>query len=286
MAARERSRKKPAGAAQAVLSLKDIQDRFQSAVLTGDEAILSSLCDNSRTGRDTLFGVYRHAYGTRLVEVIANDHGFLKAYLGDDMFEEMARAYIAAHPSRSPNARWVSKDVAPFLSRTAPYCAHPEISELAAIEAALGRAFDAPDAPVIGIAELAALPLERWSSLSFTPHPSAERLRLTTNAFPIWQALSAGEEPPDAQRLAEPKPMLVWRHEAMPMIRELPPEEAMMWDVGSKGVIFEQLCEMVAVFGAPQDAAARAAQYLAGWLAAGLLSAFVERAPARRSKLA
>ena len=36
-------------------------------------------------------------------------------------FDHMARAYIAAHPSRHPSVRWYGKDVADFLAATPPY---------------------------------------------------------------------------------------------------------------------------------------------------------------------
>ena len=116
-----------AGMPAAGLSLREIQDRFQAAILSGDDAALADIMDNSRTGREVLFGVYRNAYVSRLIEVIGNDHGLLHTYLGDDGFDAMARAYIAAHPSRTQNARWVSKFVPVFLRTTEPYSAYPVI---------------------------------------------------------------------------------------------------------------------------------------------------------------
>ena len=269
------------GVAKTVLTLRDIQDRFQSAILSGDEAVLADILDNSRTGRDVLFGVYRNAYVGRLVEVVAHDHDLLHGYLGDEGFDAMARAYIAAHPSRTQNARWVSKHLPVFLSSTAPYDAHLQIAGLATIEAALNDAFDAADGPVIGVEQLAAFAPELWGSLQFTPHPTAHRFNTGSNAFAIWQALRAGTEPPEPLVLSNPDRMLVWRQGATPMIRALEAEEAMMWDEAAKGVPFSVLCEMVATYDRPDEAPMRAATYLAGWLAAGLLSA-VKQQPIRK----
>ena len=36
-----------------------------------------------------LFGVYKYAYGSRLVEAMRNDHKLLHSYLGDEMFDAM-----------------------------------------------------------------------------------------------------------------------------------------------------------------------------------------------------
>ena len=68
------------------------------------------------------------------------------------------------------------------------------------------------------------------------------------------------------------------------MIRPLKPEEAMMWDEAVKGVRFSHLCEMIATFDRADEAAMRAAQYLAGWLGAGLLSGATAK-PLRRKAL-
>ena len=69
------------------LNLRDTQALFQDAILNGNAGILDMLCDNSKTTRDTLFGVYQNAYVGRLVEILANDYEDLAVYMGDDAFE-------------------------------------------------------------------------------------------------------------------------------------------------------------------------------------------------------
>jgi hypothetical protein len=255
-------------------TLKEIQESFQRAVIDGDDAILALIPDNSRTGRGTLLGVYRHAYVGRLVDVTGSDYELLQAYMGEETFDTMARAYVRAHPSHTPNVRWFSRSLPDFLSATEPYRSHPELAEMAALERALNDAFDAPDAPVLTIGDLRSVPPESWGSLSFTPHPSAARLVNTTNAFAIWLALKDEKEPPTAAKLPEREVLLVWRDDTMPRVRELGPEEAMMWTEAAKGVSFGVLCEMAATFDDPDNAAVRAAQYLHGWLAKGALSGY------------
>ena len=64
-------------------TLREIQELLQSAILSGDDAILATILDNSRTTRSTLFGVYRDGYASRLVHVLSNDYPLLRAYIGD-----------------------------------------------------------------------------------------------------------------------------------------------------------------------------------------------------------
>ena len=72
------------------------------------------------------------------------------------------------------------------------------LSDLAALEKALNDAFDAAEAPVLALGDMAGFAPEIWNDLVFQAHPSAYRLDLVTNAPAIWLALKNDETPPDA----------------------------------------------------------------------------------------
>ena len=248
------------------------QAEFQRGILDGDDTVLAEIVDSPQEKRDVLFGVYRHAYSSRLVEAMRNDHELLHLYLGDEMFDEMGHAYVKARPSEHPNLRWFSQGLPEFLRSNAPYSQYPVLGDLAALEKALNDAFDGSDGAVVSLADVAAFAPDIWKDLTFTAHPTAVRLDLTTNAAGIWRALKNDETPPDAETLQEPARLLVWRQENTPMFRELPAEEAMMWDEAATGMAFGVLCSMLATYDDPDSAAARGASYLHGWVTGGLLS--------------
>jgi hypothetical protein len=248
------------------------QGEFQRAILTGDDSVFSEILDSPKEKRETLFGVYRFAYGSRLVEAMSTEHELLHAYLGDEMFGEMGRAYVEARPSEHPNLRWFSQGLPEFLKSNAPYNNYPVLSDLAALEKALNDAFDGKDAPVVALSDLAGFAPEVWNDLKFIAHPTAARLDLATNASAIWLAMKNEENPPDAEVMAEPCRMLVWRQDMTPMFRELSVEEAMMWDEAAIGIPFGVLCSMLATYDDPDGAAARGAGYLHGWVTSGLLA--------------
>jgi hypothetical protein len=248
------------------------QDDFQRGILSGDDTILAEILDSPKEKREILYGVYRHAYGSRLVDALRNDHGLLHSYLGDEMFDTMGYAYVAARPSHRPNLRWFSQGLPDFLKTTEPYSDHPILADLAALEKALNDAFDAADAPVLALADMAAFAPELWNTLKFQPHPSSSRLDVSTNAAAVWLALKNDETPPDAIALEQPGRLLIWRQDVTPMFRELTAEEAMMWDEAANGIAFGVLCSMLATYDDPDGAAARGAGYLHGWVTSGLLS--------------
>ena len=254
-------------------SLRELQESFQRGILAGDDAILAEVKDSDKENRSVLFGVYRNAYVARLAEILGEDYEQLHAYLGDQHFARLVRAYIAANPSDQRSARWFGRHLPAFISAGEAYAAHPEIAELAALEKALADVFDGPDATPLTIEELASVSPEAWPSLLFTPHPAGLRLTFGTNAADIWTALKAEATPPKPQRLPEPQAILVWRQEFMSRFRPLVPEEAMLWDEAAKGVRFGVLCEMVATFAGEDAAELRAATYLKGWIDTGILTA-------------
>ncbi|MCC2112259.1 MAG: putative DNA-binding domain-containing protein [Hyphomicrobiales bacterium] len=253
--------------------LARLQARFQKAVLDGDDDILAEINDSTKENRNVLFGVYRNAYVLRLIEILSIDFEHLHGYLGDENFGRLARDYIAAHPSPHRNARWFGARLAEFVATTAPWSAHKEVGEIAAIETALNNAFDAADSTPLNLAALGAVVPEDWPRLIFSPHPSARRLDLDTNALAIWMAVKNEEEPPSVEHHEKAKKVLVWRADLTSKIRVLPDDEAMMWDEMARGVPFGTLCELLATYWDAESAPGRAAGYLQGWITAELLAA-------------
>jgi hypothetical protein len=249
-----------------------LQEAFQHAIMTGDDAVLSEIRDSPRENRQVLFGVYRNAYVQRLVEILSGEFPTLLAHMGEDDFDEAARAYVAAHPSRHRNARWIGVDIPGFLAGTEPFSARPELAEIAALECALSDAFDAADAPVLAITDLGTIPPEAWNGLRLTAQPSARRLDLSSNALAIWSAIVDDEPSPVAETLDAPERVIVWRNDATPRVRAMPVEEAMLWDEAARGHTFGLLCQMAATYDDPDNAAARAAGCLVGWINAGMLA--------------
>jgi len=253
-------------------NFQQLQDEFQRCIMSGDDSVLAEILDSPKEKRDVLFGVYRYAYSSRLVEAIGNDHPYLHTYLGDDEFDAMGKAYVQAKPSEHANLRWYSRGVPDFLKATEPYSDYPAICELAELERALNDVFDATDDDILAIEDIAAVPPESWNDLRFRPHATAKRFDFTSNAPAIWIALKNEETPPDAEVLGEPCRVLVWRQDNTPMFRELTVEEAMMWDEAVNGITFGVLCAMLATYDDPDNAAGRGAGYLRGWVTSGLLS--------------
>ena len=233
---------------------------------------LPHLKQTPRDTPDVMFGVYQNAYRLRLVEILGHDFAKLQEYLGDDEFARMGNAYVDAHPSDHPNARWFSRHLPEFLKKTWPWARKAELHDLAVLEKALNDSFDAPEAPFVTHAGLAALDPSLFGDVMLTIHPSACRFKVTTNVTSLWASMKCEQRPPAAQVLKEPMEIMVWRQGISARFRMLGAEEAMAVDEAANGVPFGVLCEMIAVMDDPDTAAMRAASYLRGWIEAEIVS--------------
>jgi hypothetical protein len=256
-------------------SLGDLQRAFQDYLLAASDTFQAAVRDTSKADRVTLLDVYRDGYALRLIEALTTDYPGVMAMAGPADFDHMARAYIAAHPSRHPSVRWYGRGLADFLSRTEPYSRTPAAAEMARFEWALGEAFDSPDVTPITADALMALPQEAWETLGFTTLPSLRRLILAFEAPQAWQRREE-VEPGDlsVDRAPEPLTWAIWRPDLVSNFRSLDADEAAMLDALVEGRPFPDLCEVVAPFTGEEQAPARAAGLLRAMVEGGMIAGF------------
>ena len=256
-------------------SLADLQRSFQEYLLVENDGFAAAVRDTRKADRSTLLDVYRDGYALRLIEVLTSDFPGLLAMAGPADFDHLARAYIAAHPSRYPSVRWFGQHLAGFMAKTPPYDRSPAAAEMASFEWLLGEAFDAPDAAPVAAAALMALPAEAWETLTFAPLPS---LRRATFAFEVPRAWQRREEVEagnlEVEAASAPARWMIWRPERISNFRSLETDEAAMLDAMIDGRPFPELCEMIATPVSEDQAAARAASLLRAWVEEGVIGSF------------
>jgi len=255
--------------------LPRLQRRLQDYLLGTDDSIAAAVDDSPRTDAATLLGVYRDAYALRLLEILRKDYPKTHEMLGDDHFDALGRAYLAAHPSRTFTVRWFGQYLPAFLAATAPWSDHPVLAEMATLEWALGEAFDAPDVAPIGPEAIGAVPHAGWPGLVFTLHPSLRRHAFRYKVPELWQQLEHGEEHAgEVPIYDEAVTFLVWREGLQPVYRGVEPDEAWALAQLVEGSSFGALCDGLTRFHDPATAAGRAAQMLKQWLTDGLITGY------------
>jgi hypothetical protein len=245
---------------------------FQGFVLGADSAIVEQIVGDEDFRRRRL-GIYFDAYRLRLAEVLGHDFDVLRQYVGDEVFETMARDYIAAHPSEFRNVRWFGHRFAGFLRNDPRFAATPALCELAELEWALGLAFDAPDKPVARFTELTTLPPDVWAHISFVAHPSLHLLSFRSNAPTIWKAIQDDGPPVAPASLDQPICWAVWRRDQATHFRSLASDEAWAAEAMRKGRTFSEICDGMCAQVGEENAAASVASHLRTWVEDGWISA-------------
>ncbi|HJT12584.1 MAG TPA: DNA-binding domain-containing protein, partial [Dongiaceae bacterium] len=228
------------------MDLRRTEHVFQDGLLGRSRDILGSVRGNARESAETMFGVYRNAYWARLAEALGNDLPGLKALMGDEAFDKMARAYVAKHPSQHPSIRWVGRHVAEFLASEAPYRDDPWFADMARFDWALAFAFDAVDAPAAGLADLVGVPPEFWGSIRLAFHPTLDAFRISTPVDEARPQLleNAAVELDRAARCE--RAIMAWRIGHDVKFRAIDPLEFAALLAMRDGATFGELCELVA----------------------------------------
>lgn len=249
-------------------ALREIQQRFLAGVALDDAAAEALIVDDARVGAAKRLDIYRNNYRVSLTGALADHFERLHAYLGDDQFDAIASAYLAAHPSATRNLRYYGGEMPGFLARHFPNDA--ELAELAALDWALRHAFDAPDAPPLDAVRVGALG-DGWIEARLALHPSARLLSMDHNSAAIWSALSAEDTPPELVALDPPVMVLVWRNDLQPQFRSVSAEEARALAVIEAGASFTGLSVRIIEELGEAAAMESLAAWLGQWLADGVL---------------
>jgi hypothetical protein len=255
------------------MPLAQLQGDFQQYLLRGAAAISGQVRGSAKVPAATRLAIYGDAYRSRLAEALGNNYPVLAQLLGPADFAPLAAAYVREHDSAFFSIRYYGAELPQFLSRHENYLTAPVLAELAHWEWAMGRTFDAADAPVLDHAALAQLPPQRWGQLRLTFHPSLERLALLWNVPQLWQALNAQQERPELTLAAQPQQWLLWRHGLDTFYRSLSDSEATALDAARNHWSFGELCELLCEALGAEAAPTEAATLLRGWVESGLISA-------------
>lgn len=258
-------------------SLEALQSRLQGHVLVRDAAALADVVSVVPGSGVRGLGIYHHAYRARLQETLRDSFGHTLLYLGDEWFDALSAEFIEANPSASANLRWYGATypdwLAQRLSAGSNLGDHPEVAEIARLDWTMRAAFDGLDAPVLALADVAALAPEDWATVVFKPHPTLALISLRCNTLSLWHALDQERDVPPVEALPSPMDVVVWRFEERPHFRSVAPGEAAALRALMQGQSFAEACACLAeLLPADENAAAVAGGHLRRWIDEGLLA--------------
>lgn len=237
--------------------LEALQSLFHRAIVhpTGIDAFLAEADDDTRAAFDAAFAdtpafdrrarmsVYADAYFWRLHGVLLDHFGLVAWLLGPARFRNLATDYVLARPSIDPDIRRFGERLPAFVVEHAESARMPGLAELAAIEWAMVRALDVPQASPLAADALASLPADAWPAMQLHAQPSVFLGPCRYDFGALWTAHGDAPSPTEPPPVIEATHVLVWRrhHDVMHRVVEDAEAEALARVVA--GTAFATLCE-------------------------------------------
>ncbi|MEM6945051.1 MAG: DNA-binding domain-containing protein [Pseudomonadota bacterium] len=144
------------------------------------------------------FAVYRNNVVLSLIDALASTYPAVEALVGEEFFRAAAREFVLAHPPRSPILIEWGGDFPDWIAAFPPAAPVPYLGDVARLEWAWNRAYNAAEAAPIRIEHLAALPPELVAEATVRLHPSHA---IVASRFPVVSLWAEATERAERSRL-------------------------------------------------------------------------------------
>ncbi len=264
------------------MNLAELQRTFwDSARGDADLAALDLLFTphGSRSGAER-FRVYNGAYFVRLERCLAEVFRQVADLVGEARFKALARAYVKAHPSRSPAIESAGDRFADFLRSSpavprllqgadAPLPEPVVLADLATLEGARLAALLAPNPERIAIAS--EVDTTTLATAKLALNPGAIRARVGARALALWTP-TAAQDQSAARTVVFFRPRLTVHHVV------LEEDEAAALDHIARGESIAVACGALAEH---PDPVRRALLMVGGWFQRGWVAAVIDAQPSK-----
>ena len=136
--------------------------------------------------------IYRANVAASIARALGAAYPLIRQVVGEEFFDALARAHLAAQPSTSGDLHDYGASFAGFVAGFAHTQSLPYLPDLARLEWAVHRAYGAADASPIDTATLAAIPAERQGALRFVLADGSAVIESAHPVLRIWQIHQPG----------------------------------------------------------------------------------------------
>jgi len=176
-----------------VPTLREMQAAFAAGVLDPSLAgRIAGAIDSDGMAPERRLAIYRNNTLASLRGLLERTFPATRHLLGPERFAGIALAFIRSAPPDRPQLAAYGAGFSGFLEGWAEAGPLAHVGDVARLEWAREEAYYAANAPTLGPAAIARIPVERYPKLRFWLHPT---VRLIWSAGPVhslWQAALAG----------------------------------------------------------------------------------------------
>ncbi len=176
--------------------LRNVVDPIANAVIdasgSDDRGALARLFTTDAATSVRRLAIYRGNSIASATKALAGSYPVIRAVVGEEFFDELARAYWMSRPSQSGDLGEYGSTFHDFLADFEHVRELPYLADLACLEWAVHRAECAADAPPFDARTLADVPHDLQSALIFTLVPGTAMVASVYPIARIW-TLHRGE---------------------------------------------------------------------------------------------
>jgi hypothetical protein len=214
--------------------------------------------------------IYADMYFYRLRDCLQEDFAAVYAVVGAERFHNLITDYLIVHPPAHFSLRQAGRHLPAFIGTQRLAAPWPYLEQLAALEAAVLDAFDAPDAAPLEIAILQGIPPEEWPGLRFAVTPSLQRVHVEWRVDDVLRTVQEGAAP--STPAASPTWLRVWRQDLRVFHRPIDAAETAALEAVATDATFATVCAAVGELIGESAGAERVVQLLDTWFADGLIT--------------
>jgi hypothetical protein len=146
--------------------------------------------------------VYHGMYLMRMEEALETDYPVIRYRLGDHQFAHLVREYVQRYPSTSYTLNRLGDHLPQFFLDQPNWPEAAFLHDLARLELAMTEVFDEEESPVLGAAELEAVPSEAWEEARLRPISAFRLLAFRHAVIPNLVAFHEDRPSPSPRRRA------------------------------------------------------------------------------------
>ncbi len=249
--------------------LAERQTEFLAALVDEEAPLPRFWSASHRTGME----IYRNNYRTQLVGALAETFERTARLAGESSFRQAAIHHLVANPPTSWTLDMVGSGFAESCS--ALFANDPDVGEVAWLEWSMNCVVTARDASPMTIEEFAAGTAEfsdlQWAELRLGLLPGTVVGRATFDLPGLWRCLENAAAPVEANRLAHPQSVLVWRDGERPVFVLVAEAEARCLELVRSHASFGDICGWLARDSDDEASALEAGSMLRHWLELGVI---------------
>ncbi|WOF75089.1 DNA-binding domain-containing protein [Parvibaculaceae bacterium PLY_AMNH_Bact1] len=177
-----------------MLSLRDFQSEFGSAVLGGD-GVLANVRAAEPIPLESRVNVYRNNVYASLIDGLEKAFPVVLQLVGQEFFRAMAREYLRDNMPARGTLIGFGAAMPEFLDGFPPVSSLPYLSDVARFELAWLRSYHAADEAPLTPDAISAVPQAYLGDVKFVLHPSLQTLQSAHPVVSLWQAHQPGQDP-------------------------------------------------------------------------------------------